>query len=62
MNPMTQTVAEQAAGGSLAGLSTLVFILLFAGWTWWAINPANKRQHEASGMIPLLDDEAGGNP
>jgi cbb3-type cytochrome oxidase subunit 3 len=63
MNPLTHAAADAAAGGSFAGAATLISILIFAGWTWWALNPANRAAHEAASRLPLVDDDPpGGNP
>ncbi len=59
MNPVFKAAADTAQMGWLMGFMTLVFLGIFAAWTWWAYRPANAARWEAAGRIPL-DDAPGG--
>jgi cytochrome c oxidase cbb3-type subunit 4 len=43
--------------GWLMGVMTVLFLLFFAGWVWWAFAPRNRARHEAASMIPFDDSE-----
>ncbi len=58
MNPVWQTAAEQLSGGAgLMGLATLLFLVVFLGWTLWAYAPGNRAAFEAAARLPLDSDE-----
>jgi cytochrome c oxidase cbb3-type subunit 4 len=65
MNPLTthtaQTaLAQQTFTGTLSGLITAVFLVMFAGWVFWAYRPAHRQLMEDLGKLPLQDDTDGG--
>jgi len=59
VNPLTRAIADASTHGFAEGLVTLLFLVTFTGWAWWAFNPANRAQHEANARLPLSDDEGG---
>ncbi|MBW1880099.1 MAG: cbb3-type cytochrome c oxidase subunit 3 [Deltaproteobacteria bacterium] len=61
MNPVFQAAAEANDLGWLMGVTTILFILSFLGWVWWAYSPSRKAHFEEAGRIPF-DDESGGVP
>jgi len=56
MNPLFRSAAEHAALGWVMGLTTLLFIGCFVGWTWWAYSRRNRERMEAAARLPLLED------
>jgi cytochrome c oxidase cbb3-type subunit 4 len=64
MNPLTtqtaQTALEQSFTGTLSGIITAVFLVMFAGWVFWAYRPAHRQLMEDLGKLPLQDDTDGG--
>jgi cbb3-type cytochrome oxidase subunit 3 len=60
MNPLKQAAVEQVSGGWVLGIMTLVFLLFFIGWTWWAYRKDNRERFEEAALLPLTtgEDEA----
>ena len=42
--------------GTISGIVTAVFIVVFIGIFWWAFSKRNKQHFEDAGRIPLDDD------
>ncbi len=40
------------------GLTTLLFLACFVGWTWWAYSSANRERMERAARMPLAEDDA----
>lgn len=59
MNPLFQAAKESMTDevGLLMGATTLIFMAIFAAWTWWAYAPSRAGVMESYGKIPL-DDES----
>lgn len=53
MNPVVKMAAESVQLGWLLGLMTLVFLVVFLGWAWWAFAPSRKTRMEEYGRIPF---------
>lgn len=47
--------------GTLSGIVTVVFIVVFAGIVWWAYSKANRDDFEQAGRIPFDDDAPQGD-
>lgn len=57
MNPIFRAAGETAAMGWLMGIMTIVFLVIFVGWTWWAYSPANRENMKRWSRLPLDDTE-----
>ena len=55
MNTAFQAAAETARLGWMMGALTVVFLLFFVGWTWWAYSSRNKQLMEQASRMPLSD-------
>jgi cbb3-type cytochrome oxidase subunit 3 len=55
VNPVLQAAAESVRLGWLLGLTTVVFVVWFVGWTVWAYLPRNKQMMEEAARMPLMD-------
>ncbi len=42
----------------LMGVTTIVFLVCFIGWTWWAYSSANRKRLDEAARLPLLEDDA----
>ncbi len=42
----------------LLGVTTLVFIACFVGWSWWAYSSRNRERMDEAARMPLLEDDA----
>lgn len=58
MNPVIRQAAESVQMGWLLGLMTIVFLVAFVGWTWWAYAPSRRQLMEEYGRIPFDDEGA----
>lgn len=47
--------------GTLSGIVTVVFIVVFIGIVWWAYSKANRDGFEEAGRIPFDDDASQGD-
>ena len=43
--------------GTVSGIVTAVFILVFIGIVWWAFSKGNKQRFEEAGRLPLDEDD-----
>ena len=55
MNPVLQQAADAVTLGWVLAVMTVVFVVFFLGWVWWAYRPANKPKFEAMARLPLDD-------
>ncbi len=46
--------------GTVSGIVTVVFILVFIGIVWWAYSKGNKDRFEDAGRMPFDEDDAPG--
>jgi cbb3-type cytochrome oxidase subunit 3 len=58
MNPLIEQAREAIGLGGMAVVMTLLFMIAYFGWIWYAYNPANKQKWEEAAMLPFED---GGN-
>ncbi len=38
------------------GVTTVLFMVCFAGWAWWAYSSANRERLDEAARLPLEDD------
>ncbi len=48
--------------GTISGIVTVVFILVFIGIVWWAYSKGNKQRFEDAGKLPFDEDDSQGIP
>ncbi len=59
MNTLLREAAGSVQGGWILGLVTVLFILSFLWWLWYAYAPAHKEMMEEAARMPL--DDGGGS-
>lgn len=57
MNPLIREAAQSVQLGWLLGAMTILFLVAFLGWAWWAYAPSRRELMEEYGRIPF--DEGG---
>lgn len=60
MNPIVHALADEVTIGTAGGFITALFLLVFGGWSWWALRPANRERFERDSLLPLMDDDVPG--
>ena len=48
--------------GTISGIVTAVFVLVFIGIVWWAYSKSNKQRFEDAGKLPFDEDDSQGVP
>jgi cytochrome c oxidase cbb3-type subunit 4 len=43
--------------GTISGIVTAVFIVVFIGIVWWAYSKRNKQRFEDAGKLPFEDED-----
>ena len=43
--------------GTISGIVTVIFVVLFIGIVWWAYSRGNKQRFEDAGKLPFDDDQ-----
>ena len=43
--------------GTISGIVTVVFIIVFIGIVWWAFSTRNKQRFEEDARLPFADDD-----
>jgi cytochrome c oxidase cbb3-type subunit 4 len=43
--------------GTLLGIVTIVFIVVFISIVWWAFSRGNKQRFEEDGRLPFQEDD-----
>ena len=41
----------------LMGVTTVLFMVCFVGWTWWAYSKPNRERMNEAALLPLLEDD-----
>ena len=59
MNPLIQEAADSVRLGWVMAVMTVLFLVSFIFWTWWAYRGANRARWEADSRLPFND---GGEP
>ena len=44
--------------GTISGIVTVVFVVVFIGIVWWAYSRGNKDRFEDAGKLPFEEDDA----
>ena len=44
--------------GTISGIVTVVFVLVFIGIVWWAYSKDNKQRFEDAGKLPFEEDDS----
>ena len=44
--------------GTISGIVTAVFVIVFIGIVWWAYSGGNKQSFEDAGRLPFEEDNA----
>ena len=44
--------------GTISGIVTAVFVIVFIGIVWWAYSRGNKQSFEDAGRLPFEEDDA----
>lgn len=58
MNPVFSAASQAAQLGWVMGLTTLLFMTCFVGWTVWAWRPSKRADMEAAAHLPFDDGAA----
>ena len=53
MNPLIQQARESIGMGGFATVLTLLFMVAFVAWVWWAYTPRNREKFEDAAMLPF---------
>jgi len=53
MNPLLKEAASSVQLGWLLGAMTIVFLVAFLGWAWWAYAPSRRAIMQEHGRIPF---------
>jgi cbb3-type cytochrome oxidase subunit 3 len=56
VNPLYKEAAQYVEYGWLMGVTTVLFLACFVGWTWWAYSSHNRERMEAAARMPLSED------
>ncbi|MCB9664202.1 MAG: cbb3-type cytochrome c oxidase subunit 3 [Alphaproteobacteria bacterium] len=59
LNPVFRMAAERHDLQILGIVSTMLFVVAFLGWTWFAYAPSHRARWEAAARLPLEDDAGG---
>lgn len=43
--------------GTLSGIVTVLFIMVFIGIVWWAYSKGNRQRFEEAGNLPFVEDD-----
>jgi len=44
--------------GTISGIVTVIFIVVFIGIVWWAYSKRNRQDFEDAGRLPFEEDDA----
>jgi cbb3-type cytochrome oxidase subunit 3 len=58
MNTLLKEAAGSVQGGWILGLVTVLFILSFLWWLWYAYAPGHKQMMEEAARMPFDDGGA----
>ena len=53
MNPLIEQASEAIGLGGMAAIMTVLFLVGFLGWVWYAYRPANRQKFEDAAMLPF---------
>lgn len=43
--------------GTISGIVTIIFVLVFIGIVWWAFSKSNQQRFEEAGNLPFSEDD-----
>jgi len=55
MNTLLKDAAESVGMGWLLGMMTVVFLVIFLAWVWYAYRPKHRALMEELGRMPFTD-------
>lgn len=55
MNPLIEQAQEAIGLGWMAAVMTVLFMVAYFAWIWYAYNPANKQKWEEAALLPFED-------
>jgi cbb3-type cytochrome oxidase subunit 3 len=55
MNHVFRAAAQTVEYAWVMGAMTALFLVFFAGWTWWAFRPKNRARLEEAAQMPFMD-------
>lgn len=53
MNPLMEQASQAIGRGGMATIMTLLFVVAFLAWVWYAYRPANRKKFEDAAMMPF---------
>ena len=53
MNPLIEQASESIGLGVLATIMTILFMVGFFAWVWYAYRPANRQKFEDAAKLPF---------
>lgn len=53
MNPVIQQASESIGMGGMATVLTLLFMVAFFAWVWYAYTPRNRKKFEDAALLPF---------
>jgi cbb3-type cytochrome oxidase subunit 3 len=53
MNPLVEQASEYIGMGGLATVLTLLFVIAFLAWVWYAYTPRNREKFEDAALLPF---------
>jgi len=55
MNPAFRAAAETIELAWIMGVMTVLFMVCFLGWTWWAFRAKNQDRMAQDAQLPFMD-------
>ena len=55
MNDLIREASGSVQGGWILGLVTVLFLISFLWWVWYAYAPSHKEMHDETARLPLED-------
>jgi cbb3-type cytochrome oxidase subunit 3 len=53
MNPLVEQASEYIGMAGLATVLTLLFVIAFLAWVWYAYTPRNREKFEDAALLPF---------
>lgn len=53
MNPLIEQASESIGMGGMAAVLTVLFMVAFFAWVWYAYRPGNKQKFEDAALLPF---------
>ncbi len=57
LNPMFHTAGQNTSMGWWLAMTTVIFMSVFVGWTWWVYRPANRALMASAALMVFDDDD-----